>query len=87
MLSVGGKISLGGPGVFPREICKIGLSKMQFPAFPGPELGNRGKVFYSVKKCSQKKKYLTYLAIIIISLQLFIPKRTPIGRSVRIPYL
>ena len=22
------------------HICKIGLSKMQFPAFPGPELGN-----------------------------------------------
>ena len=25
----------------PREICKIGVSKMQFAAFPGPELGNR----------------------------------------------
>lgn len=25
----------------PGEICKIGLSKMQFPAFPGPEWGNR----------------------------------------------
>ena len=25
----------------PREIDKIGLSKMQFRAFPGPELGNR----------------------------------------------
>ena len=34
---------LGGPGACPppREIGKIGLSKMQFPAFPGPELGNR----------------------------------------------
>ena len=35
----------GGQGHAPppplREICKIGLSKMQFPAFPGPELGNR----------------------------------------------
>lgn len=25
----------------PREICKTGLSKMQFPTFPGPESGNR----------------------------------------------
>ena len=33
---------LGGSGYNPpREICKIGLSKMQFPAFFGPELGKR----------------------------------------------
>ena len=36
---------LGGFGGMPppprREIGKIGLSKMQFPAFPGLELGNR----------------------------------------------
>ena len=25
----------------PREICKIGISKMQFPAYPGPKLVNR----------------------------------------------
>jgi len=31
----------GSGGMPPREICKIGLSKMQFPAFPGPELVNR----------------------------------------------
>ena len=28
-------------GHAPREICKIGLSKMHFPAFLGPELVNR----------------------------------------------
>ena len=27
-------------GLVPWEVCKIELSKMQFPAFPGPELGN-----------------------------------------------
>ena len=31
----------GVRGHAPREICKIGVSKMQFAAFPGPELGNR----------------------------------------------
>ena len=30
----------GSRGMPPRESCKIGLSKMQFPAFPGPKLGN-----------------------------------------------
>ena len=30
----------GSEAMPPWEICKIGLSKMQFPAFPGPELGN-----------------------------------------------
>ena len=35
---------LGGSGGMPpppQEICKIGHSKMQFPALTGPELGNR----------------------------------------------
>ena len=32
------KILGGSGGMVPREIFKIGLSKMQFPAFPGPEL-------------------------------------------------
>ena len=41
-LSAGGTNSYGRPGTCPpREICKIGVSKMQFAAFPGPELGNR----------------------------------------------
>ena len=31
----------GGMPSPPREICKTGFSKMQFPAFPEPELGNR----------------------------------------------
>ena len=47
---------LGGSGGMPpsppREICKIGLSKMQFPAFPGPELGSRNydrnHLFFSI---------------------------------------
>ena len=49
-----------GPGACPpppptREICKIGLSKMQFPAFSGPELGNReGLLRRYIKKCLRK---------------------------------
>lgn len=38
------ELLVGGGGVrwhTPREICKIGISKMQFPAYPGPELVNR----------------------------------------------
>ena len=31
----------GSEGMLPREICKIEHSKMQFPAFPEPELGNQ----------------------------------------------
>ena len=31
----------GGWSMLSREICKIGLSKMQFPALPGLELVNR----------------------------------------------
>ena len=41
-LSAGGTNSYGRPETCPpREICKIGVSKMQFAALPGPELGNR----------------------------------------------
>ena len=44
-VSAGGTNSLGGPEHAlpppPLGICKIGFSEMQFPAFPGPELGNR----------------------------------------------
>ena len=32
----------------PWQICKIGLSKMQFPAFPGPELGKFADVRFLV---------------------------------------
>ena len=39
---------------------------MQFPAFPGLELLN-WECLLGVKKCSQKMKYLTDLAIIILS--------------------
>ena len=39
---------------------------MQFPAFPGLELLN-WEGLLGVKKCSQKMKYLTDLAIIILS--------------------
>ena len=41
MLSVGSMNLWGNPGACSQEIFKIGLSKMQFPAFPGPELVNR----------------------------------------------
>ena len=37
-VSAGGTNSYGGP---PGKFVKLVLSKMQFPAFPGPELGNR----------------------------------------------
>ena len=40
---------------------------MQFPTFPEPEW----KVFKGVKKSLKKVKYLTDMAIIVISLQLF----------------
>ena len=50
-----------------QEICKIGLSKMQLPAFPGLELLN-WEGLLGVKKCSQKMKYFTDLAIIILSI-------------------
>ena len=41
MLSAGVTHFWGGPkGMFPLEIFIIGLSKMQFPAFSGPELIN-----------------------------------------------
>ena len=41
---------LGSPGACsPWKVFKIGLSKMQFSAFPGPEL---------ITKCSQTMKYL-----------------------------
>ena len=51
----------------PPEIFTIRLSKMQFPTFPEPEW----KVFKGVKKSLKKVKYLTDMAIIVISLQLF----------------
>ena len=38
-----------------REICKIGLSKMQFPAFPGPELGNRKGLSRRLKMFTKKE--------------------------------
>ena len=62
-----GSAGVRGHAPPPPEIFTIRLSKMQFPTFPEPEW----KVFKGVKKCSQKVKYLTDLAIIIISLQLF----------------
>ena len=49
--------------MLPREIFKIGLSKMQFPAFPGTELINREGLL-SIKKCSQEMKYLMWQIII-----------------------
>ena len=40
-VSVGGTNFYGGPGAcFPWKVFNIGLSKMQFPVFPGPELIN-----------------------------------------------
>ena len=108
-----GSTPRGVRGHTPWKIRKIGLSKMQFPAFPGPELVTaasssgvsrderearatgderegpfpsslarplifqqrdvwvRGKVNREGKN-AQKMKYLTDLAIIINSLQLFV---------------
>ena len=44
----------GSEAMPPWEICKIGLSKMQFPAFPGPELGNLEGLLRPWKPCSQE---------------------------------
>ena len=44
---------LGGPGAcLPWEICKTGLSKMQFPAFPG--LASHADVLRVSRKCVTK---------------------------------
>ena len=37
-----------------QEICKIGLSKMQFPAFPGPDLGNLEGFLRALKNAHKK---------------------------------
>ena len=42
-------------GMLLQEICKIGLSKMQFPAFPGLELLN-WEGLLGVRKRSQKNE-------------------------------
>ena len=48
----------GGAGDMPpRKICKIGLSKMQFPAFPGPELGNRKGLLRRSKMFTRKEVF------------------------------
>ena len=50
---------LGGfGGMSPREICKIGLSEVQFPAFPGPELGYRKGFQFKGLKNIHKKRYI-----------------------------
>ena len=51
-------------------IYKIGLFKMQSRVFPGPELVAREGLLRRYKMLT-KNEYLTDLAIIIISLQLF----------------
>ena len=50
--------------MLPREIFKIGLSKIQFPAFPGPELVWAGRLKY-VKISSLKIYEIFDLPIII----------------------
>ena len=64
--ATGAKIELLGGlgGMFPWEIFKIVLSKMQFPAFPGLELVNRESLLRHQKLLT--KNYLFDSTIIII---------------------
>lgn len=60
--------------MFPQEISKIELSKMQFPAFAGLELDNQESLLRQKKKehAHNKMKYLIFAIIIIIGLQFFV---------------
>ena len=58
-----------GPGACPpptREICKIGLSKMQIPAFSGPELGNREGLLRRYIKNAHKKIYMCMVSNVVL---------------------
>ena len=44
----------GSGGMLLREIFKIGLSKMQFPEFPGPELVNREGLLRHLRNAHKK---------------------------------
>ena len=54
--------------MLPLESFKIGLSKMQFPAFPGPELINwKGvSLFVSTRNAHKQWNTILFLQFIII---------------------
>ena len=54
------------PPPSPREICKIGLSKMQFPAFPGPELGNPEGLLKRYIKNAHEKIYMCMVSNVVL---------------------
>ena len=80
---------LGGPGTCsPWKVFKIGLSKMQFSAFPGPELINWEGVLRHYEMLTNNEIFVFVIFIIILQVFSFFlvdSKMSSRKMSVRIP--